>query len=192
MELIQQLTTLQKHDALTPVIEEVNGKPDEQVNSLVKAAMMLSHASSVAMVTLDDISTKGGFSVLSVIKSLMATQTKGVVLLIPEEKCPEWTNAISSCIGLKMLKKPVRVSPIETCGGSSKEDILKILCRLLSTMDGKKADGEHPREFTALVGCDKQGIKAQRLHFNYLLFRLSYMKVQARIFINTNFSQIQL
>ena len=51
--------------------------------------MMLSHASSVSMVTLDDISTKEGFGVLSVIKFLMATQTKDVVLLIAEEKCPE-------------------------------------------------------------------------------------------------------
>ena len=69
--------------------------------------MMLSHASSVSMVTLDDISTKEGFGVLSVIKFLMATQTKDVVLLIAEEKCPEWTNAISSCVDLKILKKPV-------------------------------------------------------------------------------------
>ena len=69
--------------------------------------MMLSHASSVSMVTLDDISTKEGFGVLSVIKFLMATQTKDAVLLIAEEKCPEWTNAISSCVDLKILKKPV-------------------------------------------------------------------------------------
>ena len=164
MELIQQLKTLNKSDALKPVIEETNGKPDEQVDSLVKAAMMLSHASFVVMVMLDDISSKGGLSVLSVIKSLMATQTKDVVLLTPEEKCPEWTNAISSCIDLKMLKKPVRVSPVETCRGSSKEDVLKILRRVLFTLDGKKPDGQHPRKFTALVGCDKQGIKAHRSH----------------------------
>ena len=75
--------------------------------------MMLSHASSVAMVTLDDISTKEGFGVLSVIKSLMATRTEDV-LLSPEEKCPEWTNAVSSCVDLKMLKNPVRISTIET------------------------------------------------------------------------------
>ena len=28
MELIQQLKTLDKHDALKPTIEEINGKPD--------------------------------------------------------------------------------------------------------------------------------------------------------------------
>ena len=100
--------------------------------------MMLSHASSIVMVTLDDISTKGGFSVLSAIKSLMATHAKDVVRLIPEEKCFEWTNAISSCVDLKILKKPVRVSTVETCGGSSKEDTLKIFRSVLSTMDGKK------------------------------------------------------
>jgi len=156
MELIQQLETLDKHDALKPVIE-VNGKPDEPVDSLIKAAMRLSHASSVAIVTLDDISTKGGFSVLSVIKSLMATQTKDIVLLVPVEKHPEWANAISSCVDLKMLKKPVRVSTFETCGQCSKEDTLKILRPLLSTMDGIKPVGDCSRKFTALVGCGKEG-----------------------------------
>lgn len=132
--------------------------------------MRLSHASSVAIVTLDDISTKGGFSVLSVIKSLMATQTKDIVLLVPVEKHPEWANAISSCVDLKMLKKPVRVSTLETCGQCSKEDILKILRPVLSTMDGIKPVGDCSRKFTALVGCGKEGIKAWRSHFNYFPF----------------------
>ena len=91
----------------------------------------------------------------------MATQTEDVVLLIPEEKCPEWTNAVSSCVDLKMLKNPVRISTIETCGASPKQDILKIFRPELSTVNGKKPDGEHPRKFTALVGCDQQGIGAQ-------------------------------
>ena len=167
MELIQQLETLDKHDTLEPVTEKVNGKPNEPVDSLVKAAMRLSHASSIAIVTMDDISTKKGFSVLSLTKSLMATQTKDVILLVPEDKHPEWTNAISSCIGLKIIKKPVHVSTIEKCGGSSKDDILKILRPVLSTVDGIKPDGEqHLRKFTALVGCNKEGIKARKSHFN--------------------------
>ena len=157
MELIQQLEALVKHHALKQVIEEVNDKPNEPVDSLVKAAMRLSHASSIAIVTMDDISTKKGFSVLSLIKSLMATQTKDVVLFVPEDKYPEWTNAISSCVGLKIIKKPVRVSTIEKCGGSSKDDILKILRPVLSTLDVIKPDGEHLRKFTALVGCNKEG-----------------------------------
>ena len=67
----------------------------------------------------------------------MATQTEDVVLLIPEEKCPEWTNAVSSCVDLKMLKNPVRISTIETCGASPKQDILKIFRPELSTVNGK-------------------------------------------------------
>ena len=168
MELIKQLERLDKHDALKPVIE-VNGKPDEPVDSLVKAAMRLSHASSVAIVTLDDISSKEGISVLSIIKSLVATQTKDVVVLVPEGKYPEWRNAISSCVDLKILKKPVSVSTFETCSGCSKEDFLMILRPVLSTTDGIKPDGDRPRKFTALVGCDKEGIKARSSHLTISL-----------------------
>jgi len=189
MELIQQLETLDKHDALKPD-SEVYGKPDEPVVSLVKAAMRLSHASSVAIVTLDDISSKGGFSVLSIIKSLMATQTKDIVLLVPEEKYPEWKNAINSCVDLKMLKKPVRVSTIEKCGEFSKENILKILRSVVSTMDGVKPDGELARKFNALVGCNKEGIKGT--FHTLLILSLSFiLEIQTRIFNNTNLSQLQ-
>lgn len=194
MELIHQLEKLDKSDTLKPVIEEFNGKPDEPVDSLVKAAMRLSHASSVTIVTLNDISTKEGFSVLSIIKSLMATQKKDVVVLVPEEKYPEWTNAISSCVDLKLLKKPVRVSKTEAYAGSSKEDILKILRPVLSTMDDSKPDGDHPLKFTALVGCDKEGIKARISHFKlsllltYLRYKLGFSTIQVSLNYNNNFS----
>jgi len=188
MELIQQLETFDKNDALKPD-NEVNGKPDEPVDSLVKAAMRLSHASSVAIVTLDDISTKGGFSVLSILKSLVATRTKDIVLLVPEEKYPEWTNVISSCVDLKMLKRPVRVNVIEKSGEFSKKDILKIFRPVLSTMDGLNPDGELPRKFTALVGCNKEGIKGTEFIL-YLSPFLSYLKYKLGFSAILNISQL--
>ena len=160
LELIQQLEKLNKRDSLKPVLGEFNSKPEEPADSLVKTALRLSHASSVAMVTLNNISTKEGFSMLSIIKSLMATEKKDVVLLVREEKLTEWTNAISSCVDLKLFKKPVRVSKIsETRDGNSKDDIVKISRRLLSAMESFKIEGVDPRKFTALIGCDKQGMK---------------------------------
>ncbi|KAL9968714.1 hypothetical protein ACROYT_G020833 [Oculina patagonica] len=157
LELIQQLEKLDKRGSRKPVIGEFNGKPDEPADSLVKAALRLSHSSSVAIVTLNDVSTKEGFSVLSIIKSLMATEKKDVVLLVPEEKLTEWTNTISSCVDLKLFKKPVRISKIEARDGSSKNDIIKNARSLLSTMEGFKLEGDKPRKFTALIGCDKEG-----------------------------------
>lgn len=159
LELIQQLEKLDKHDSRKPVIGEFNGKPDEPADFLVKTALRLSHASSVAVITLNDISSKEGFSVLSIIKSLMATEKKDVVLLVPEKKLTEWTNAISSCVDLKLFKKPVRVSKVEARDVSSKDDIVRISRRSLSTMEGFKLEGVDPRKFTALIGSDKEGMK---------------------------------
>ena len=158
LELIQQLEKLDKRDSLKPVIGEVNDKPDEPADCLVKAALRLSHASSVAIVTLNDISTKEGFSVLSIIRSLMATEKKVVVLFVPEEKMTEWTNALSICVDLKLLKRPVNVRNIEAQDVSSKENIMKISRIVLSTMEGFKLSLD-PRKFTALIGCDKKGMK---------------------------------
>ena len=159
LELIQQLEKLDKRDSLKPVIGEVNDKPDEPADCLVKAALRLSHASSVAIVTLNDISTKEGFSVLSTIRSLMATEKKEeVVLLVPEEKLTEWSNAIRILVNLKLLKKPVNVKKFEAQDVNSKENIVKISRRLLSTTKGFKLSVD-PRKFTALIGCDKKGMK---------------------------------
>lgn len=155
LELIQQLEKLDKHNSLKPVIGEFNGKLDEPVDSsFVKAVLRLSHASNVAIVTLNDVPTREGFSVLSIIKSLLATETKDVVLLVSDEKYTEWTNAISSCVDLKLLKKPVHVSKLEACRGSSRDDVLQASRHVLLTMEGVL-----PRKFTALVGCDKEGMK---------------------------------
>lgn len=145
LELIRQLEKLDKQDALKPVF---SGEPDKPVDSLAKAALRLSHASSVAIVTLNDISTRQGFSVLSIIKSLLATESKEIVLLVPEEKYTEWRNAISSCVDVRK---------IEARDGSSKDDVSQISRRVLSTMEGFKMDDVIPCKFSALVGCDKEG-----------------------------------
>ena len=79
--MIQNLAKLEKRDRL---------KDD----NLAQAALRLSHATSVAIVTSGSVSTREGFSVLSIIKAAMATETREVVLLVPEEKCPEWLNAV--------------------------------------------------------------------------------------------------
>lgn len=154
LEQIQELENLHKHDSLTA---EKQVKP---VHSLAKVAMRLSHASSVAIVSLNDLSTREGFSLLSVIKAVMATDNKEIVLLVPDDKCAEWTNAINCkcCADLRLLKKPIRVEKFEADDGCMKEDVLQISRRRLSTMEGFKLEGVHPDKYTALVGCDGEGM----------------------------------
>lgn len=153
LELIQQLEKLLRRDPIKSLLSCV---VDDTVDSLAKAALRLSHASFVAIVTSNDISTKEGLGVLSIMKSLLATDSK-VVLLVPEDKLAEWKNAISSGIDCKLLKKTVGVSKIETRDGSSKDDVLKLSRHVLSTMEGFKLDDVRPRRFTALVACDGKG-----------------------------------
>ena len=154
LELIQQLEKLLRRD---PIKLLLSSGIDEIVDSLAKAALRLSHASSVAIVTSNDISTKEGLGVLSIMKSLLATDSKEVVLLVPEDKLAEWKNAISIGIDCKLLKKTVGVGKIETRDGSSKDDVLKLSRHVLSTMEGFKLDDVRPRRFTALVACDGKG-----------------------------------
>ena len=152
LKAIQDLEKLDKQDWL---------KADKQVDSdrsLVKAALRLSHASSVAIVTLSDVSTRESFSVLSIIKAVVATENKEVNLLVPEEKYTEWTNAINHCVDLRLLKKPVPITKIKARDINSKTEVLQISCRMLSTMEGFKLEGVHPHKYTALVGCDGEGI----------------------------------
>ncbi|KAJ7363484.1 hypothetical protein OS493_009639 [Desmophyllum pertusum] len=144
---------LDKHDSLKPVIGEFNGKQMNQLTLSSKAVLRLSHASSVAIVTLNNVPTREGFSVLSVIKSLLATETKDVVLLVSEEKYTEWTNAISSCVDLKLLKKPVHVSKLEACRGSSRDDVLQA-SRSRVINDGRCSSS---KIYWQLVVCDKEG-----------------------------------
>lgn len=152
LEQIQELENLHKHDSLTA---EKQVKP---VHSLAKAAMRLSHASSVAIITLNDVSTREGFSVLSIIKAVMATDNKEIVLLVPDDKCAEWTNASKCCADLRLLKKPIRVEKFEADDRCLKEDVVQISRRTLSTMEGFKLEGVHPHTYSALVGCDGEGM----------------------------------
>ncbi|XP_068750181.1 uncharacterized protein [Montipora capricornis] len=157
LELIQQLEKLGKKESPNPVIGDFNGKPDEPADSFVKAALRLSHASSVAIVTLNDVSTKEGSSVLSIIKSVMATKKEDIVLLVPAEKVAEMTNAISICVELKLFEKSIHVRKIDVQEASSKDDIVKISRRLLSTMESFKLERVDHCKFTALIGPDKEG-----------------------------------
>ena len=138
--------------------EKLVDKQVETSQSLAKAAMRLSHASSVAIVTLNDVSTREAVNALSIIKAVMATEDRQVVLLVPEDKCAEWTNAINRCAVLGILKNPVRVAKIEARDSYSKDDILQASRRALSAMKGFKVEGVHPDRYTALVGCHKGGI----------------------------------
>ena len=119
MKMIQNLAKLEKRDRL---------KDD----NLAQAALRLSHATSVAIVTSGSVSTREGFSVLSIIKAAMATETREVVLLVPEEKCPEWLNAVAVA--------------------------LKVSITVLSKMEGCKLKGVNPHKYTALVGCNSEGM----------------------------------
>lgn len=154
LELIQQLEKLLRRDPIKSLLSCV---VDDTVDSLAKAALRLSHASFVAIVTSNDISTKEGLGVLSIMKSLLATDSKEVVLLVPEDKLAEWKNAIRGGIDCKLLKKTVGVGKIETRDGSSMDDVLKLSRHVLSTMEGFKLDDVRPRRFTALVACDGKG-----------------------------------
>ena len=152
LEQIQELVKLVKQDSLSV------DKRTEQVQSLAKAAMRLSHASAVAIVTLNEVSSIEGLSVLSIIKAVMATESKQISLLVAEDKCSEWTNAIDCCAALKLLKKPVLLSKIEARDSYTKDDIIRISRRVLSTMEGFKLEGAHPDKYTTLLGFDRKGM----------------------------------
>lgn len=139
-------------------LEKLADKRVERGLSLAKAAMRLSHATSVAVVTLSGVSTREGVNILSIIKAVMATENKQVILLVPGDKCAEWTNAINRCAVLGVLKNPVRVAKIEASDSYSKDDVLQASRRVLSAMDRFKIEGVHPDRYTALVGCDKGGM----------------------------------
>ena len=145
MKMIQNLAKLEKRDRL---------KDD----SLAQAALRLSHATSVAIVTSGSVSTREGFSVLSIIKATMATETREVVLLVPEEKCPEWLNAVRRLFDLGLLKKPVPITKIETHDIKTKNDALTVSLPVLSKMEGFKLNGVNPHRYTALVGCNSEGM----------------------------------
>ncbi|RMX45998.1 hypothetical protein pdam_00002052 [Pocillopora damicornis] len=118
LELIRQLEKQRRQEKITPT--------DEMPEALAKAALRLSHACSVAIVTLNLTTTRGSLSVLSTIKSLLASESKEVTLIVPEEKQVEWRNLIDRCVELKLLKKSVAVNKIEARKGRSKDDISQI------------------------------------------------------------------
>ena len=88
----------------------------------------------------------------------MATETKEVVLLVPEEKSPEWLNAIRRLFDLGLLKKPVPITKIEADDIKTKTDALKVSITVLSKMEGFKLKGVNPHRYTALVGCNSEGM----------------------------------
>ncbi|XP_022794951.1 D-glutamate cyclase, mitochondrial-like [Stylophora pistillata] len=149
LELIRQLKTQRKPEVVTPT--------DEMPDALAKAALRLSHACSVTIVTLNETSTRVGLSVLSTIKSLLSSESKEVILLVPEEKQAEWRNFIDRCVELQLLKKSIAVNNIEARNGSSKDDLLQISRHVLSTMEASTLDDVLPRKFTALIGFNQEG-----------------------------------
>lgn len=145
MEMIQNLAKLEKRDWL-------------KYDNLAQAALRLSHAKSVAIVTSSNVSTWEGFSVLSIIKAAMATETRDLVVLVPEEKCPEWVNAVRRLFDLGLLKKPVPITKIEANDTKTKNDAIKVSLPVLSMMEGFKLKGVNPHRYTALVGCNSEGM----------------------------------
>lgn len=149
LELIRQLEKQRRQEKITPT--------DEMPEALAKATLRLSHACSVAIVTLNLTTTRGSLSVLSTIKSLLASESKEVTLIVPEEKQVEWRNLIDRCVELKLLKKSVAVNKIEARKGSSKDDISQISRQVLSAMECSTLDDVLPRKFTALISFSQEG-----------------------------------
>lgn len=136
------------------------GLKEKTANALAKAAMTLSHAFSVAIVTADESASKDSLSVLSIIKAVAAKKEKEVTLLVPEGRVEEWQGIISRCVEKGKLREAVRIVQLASPIFFSKDDdvdTVKRVSKALISLDGFKDEGMVPHKLEAVVGPGKQG-----------------------------------
>ena len=75
---------------------------------LLKSAMSLSHASSVAIVTVV-VSKKQFATVVCIAKALLA-QEKEITIIAPENSVPEWKRFLAKCAATEVLLKYIPVT----------------------------------------------------------------------------------
>lgn len=133
----------------------------ETSNSLAEAAMTLNHASSIAVVALDERISSNNLNVLPIIKASMATGEKKIVLLVPEGKGAAWEEIINRFIDQGILRDTVRIVQLETkkCNpGNDDMQVFQSIAKTLPSLDEFQADGVFTHKFTAVVGPRKKGI----------------------------------
>ena len=143
----------------------INGVKREATVSLAEAAMILSHASSIAVVAFDEQLSEDSLNVLSIIKAAMATRDKKVVLLVPKSKVAKWKEIISRCFDRGILRESVRIFQLETVESINENDdmyIVQTVAKTLPCVGEFITEDAIPRKFTAVVGSQKQGIIMQK------------------------------
>ena len=137
----------------------------ESAVSLAEAAMILNHASSIAVFAFDEQLSEDSFNVLSIIKAAMATRSKKVVLLVPESKVAKWKEIISCCFDRGILRESVRTFQLETVENIKGNDgmyVVQTVAKTLPFVGEFMTEDTNPRKFTAVVGSQKQGIIMQK------------------------------
>lgn len=137
-----------------------NGLKEETANALAKAAITLSHAFSVAIVTADESASKDSLSVLSIIKAVAVKKEKEVTLLVPEGRVEEWQGTINRCVEKGKLREAVRIVQLalqKYFPNDDDVDTMKRVSKALLSLDGFKDEGMVPHKLEAVVGPGKQG-----------------------------------
>ena len=131
-----------------------NGLKVETANALAKAAMILSHASSIAIATADKNAPNENLSVLSIIKATMAKKDKEVILMVQEGRVEEWEDIISSCVEKGKLRRAVGIVQLAS---DDDVNIMQRVSMALLSLDGLNDENKAPHKLTAVIGPGKQG-----------------------------------
>ena len=109
-EAVDEITTKQNEFKSHNAAESTNDvkSPDDR---LLKSAMSLSHASSVAIATVG-VSKKQFATVVCIAKALLA-RGKEVTILTTENFVPEWKTFLAKCEATEVLLKCVTVTSLD-------------------------------------------------------------------------------
>lgn len=138
-EAIDQIVT--KENELKPHkhAESTNGCT-ERSDYLLKSAMALSHASSVAIVTFSgketsvEVSERQFAAAICIAKALLA-QGKEVTVLAAETNATEWEMFLAKCEAEKILSKCVPVTSVAMTASDWSRDALSVVHKVVDNLE---------------------------------------------------------
>ena len=144
---------------------------EEPGDYLLKSAMTLSHASSVAIVTWSrkgitgDVSDKQSAAFASIAKVLVA-QEKEITVLTAESNAAEWQKLLAKCEAEQILLKSIPVISVTVTPTDWSRDVHLTISEIL----GGLGPSFHSTSFNSVVLVDEQGACLDHLYLHMLQY----------------------
>ena len=171
-----QFASLVSHEAINEVVKKekefVSHKSAESANGckepgdyLLKSAMTLSHASSVAIVTWSrtGIAVKVSdrqLAAVAGIAKVFAAQDKEVTVLTTESNAAEWQTLLAKCEAEQIILKSIPVISVTMAASHWSRDVRLTLCEVFNDL----GPSFHSTSLNSVVLVNEQGENYNMLH----------------------------